>query len=676
MKHLSLLFIFFFQISLTGKAQEALNYQIDEQNLVAPELFRERLFNSEFKSDIRYVKSAELTAKIYTKAYPQIQMILMFKEHLTDILMAYSKINSTNQVQKYADLSRKSFPPNSFYNKSPEKIDIHLYISTDGKFQVEGVENDRVAINTGREILIHGNALARMDSMTPHQVVQLLLHELLHADKVTTLEVKDKFSTEVAKWLESQTSLFQLKNKNIFWFIKIDEKAEPPERFTLRNFYQNETLNTLITNEYLKKSFLAITQNSFETRFEDQFYSSFKSFDGFLNGDLPVSYFVGAGGSKYRLSLPLIQLETPRLSSTGTLVFDYSQLNVNYKAADDDDFQRGEIQLDPPLKFKTELNLEGRKCEVRRTYPINMIDGSFALDRIVKMPQSNYLSLRVHADNLSELIKSPEFKFTLFAKDLNSLSTLTYESQKINLLNPQEALIDFELAPYAMELSQLIIPEISTEIGAETKLVGFYKEHVFRSKERILLEGSASSPIQKIESAVEINETGGVTIKIQSDLKIKSVILDVLHVLNLQKPRWDGGLMQSGIMNDYGLYEYYAPTDDAGIQAMGRKYQLSGKDLVQLRQGGTVNLTFAVPAKAITMRANGPAFFVKPSPFGPKYKLTAKANVIIDTGNREISNIWVQFEDGTTLKLKSHPKNNFSVFKNDDSKNHWIESIQ
>lgn len=109
----------------------------------------------------------------------------------------------------------------------------------DETFKVVGVDPDRIAINTGKEILWNARRLAEMPDFSLQQAVQILMHEIGHqvsevsslphfpnADAATqikiTLEQKDKFATEFANYLKSNTLSARTKEGKQFNVTSLD----------------------------------------------------------------------------------------------------------------------------------------------------------------------------------------------------------------------------------------------------------------------------------------------------------------------------------------------------------------------------------------------------------------------------------------------------------------------
>lgn len=605
------------------------------------------------RTDIGEINYMKAVYADFFKAMPRIQLISLMRKQLIPILQAYQAVASPEDIQlaKTAiGILQKAFPLRS-QDAVPTNFRLVFARTTDGIFQVDGIKSNRLAVNTGDSIIFHVNGLIEKETFTLEDVTQLLLHEVMHLDTHTELAIKDRWSTKVSDWVKTNSTTLSL-GKDVQLLTLNLPKPESTSEYLEKANDEKQSWKTLTPTEQLKleiqNQFLALHQSTGGTRVYDEIYQGFKTFDNRTDQQ-------SANWDDYHnkvLNWPHVKIGSVRLNATGKLLIEYGQVsnffesryavNQNTKYPKFGESSAITTPDVPEANFRIEFDPKDLSIETSRTYSSVLKNGDFEIYRATDKTDKRYLRIHLKLNDIANTIKS-ENGLRLIAKDLQTMNQISLPVSQIRFLRANEAVLRVEAPLSQIELNQILIPQVNAG--------GFYSELSIKPSKRIMLQGLIPFTESKLKvkkmvfkEAKKEKESAKLQIDINSEKKVVGITLDLQHLVELKSTNWDRVTMGHPFttpLNGDEIMTY------AGV---GRKYLITGKDLTLKTNGKLQSVQFAVPAFVIAQEMDGPEY-EKTITWAYHVKFTAKARTIVDTLDRQVTNAWIHFTDGTFEKI-------------------------
>lgn len=590
----------------------------------------------------------------FEKFMPRAQQILLVRDQLLPLLQAYQEATPYDAyASKMIEIFKKTFPATAKPG-DPNNITVFFDYSTNGRFQVDGIESDRLAVNTLSEIRFNILGLMKKEKLSIPDTVQLWLHELSHFDERTPLEIRDKWVASVTQWTQERTTEINVGDKRkILALVLPAPRALPTtiEQGSKEGFWATTPESLHI--EEVKKGFLILEQDAKGTRFYGDAYKGFQTFDNFIKkGATGWDHFAY---DTLTVNWPTVQVHSVKILPNKNLQFEFTQKSNLYQRdpLDQRKFNPGSIFGEsrssitpdfPTNTYRVEVNPETSAIDIKRNYSQNLQDGDFEMFRVQDHKKDRYISLRLKLKDASKRLKQSS-SLHLVGKDLKNPELLSFEIAKTRFLSNDEVLLHVKVPNRNLEISQLLLPVVDT-FGrySETKILPSKPFSLFASQNLPF----AASKIERLEIHDKqfAEDQVHASLRVQGGKKVVGVTLDLEHTLLAVQEK------------------QYNSRDTLTMVGEGRKYFIKTSDL-KLKDSV---LSFAVPEEMISQ--------IKYSALKEKHisafytqEYRDSAQTLQDTKYRHIRAMWVHFADGTLAKVPDAtlPNEGFS-FKFDAEK--------
>lgn len=578
---------------------------------------------------------------------PRAQQILIMRNQLIPILQAYAFSAPEDEYSnKMIELVDRMFPAD-YKPGQGGYLHVLFEYSAEG-FKVDGIEADRLAINTGNDIRFNVRGLQKKEKLSLADITQLWLHELSHFDKNTSLEIRDQWVAKVTQWVQERSTEIQLsENQKVYSLIMPATPLGPEAISRPAGTWDYQVQPDTLHRNNIKRSFILLYQTSKQTRFYEPAYDGFQNFDNIINKGTPdwnqqMSY------DSTTINWPTIQVKSVKLLPNKKLQFEYAQTSTLYERerSRKDTFYRkngmsmhGALPVFPETIYRVELDTRSDELDIKRNYAKPMDDGDFELYQVRDKGNSRYVSLRLKVPDVQMKLERLA-SLHLIAKDLVTSELLSFEVKKIHFTNKDEAYLHVKIPNRNLELTQLLLPLVSR--------YGAYKEFKLLPSRPFSLFGPGGKPYKKLKlKAMEIQEKQfeedrvRAEIPVTSSKKVIAVTLDIEHKLmglDASSPQFGGSKDLLG-------------TGD------GRKYYVKGNDL----ENKNGRLVITIPEADINQVQSGGTYRQRIG--SHSYDQQTELVTIRDTGERRIRGVWMHFADGTVEKVptKKLPRRSFSI---------------
>lgn len=612
-----LFFILFFAM-LRGFAQEAPSYGSQTGISLSAYYFssQQQIEGYLVPRDIpdpRFIKFRRYLLGHFEQAMPRIQMMLLVRDHLPALIESYVVNNRSELSDRFyrfimdsAGAQRGAFNDNQ----------VHFEFDSKGRFQVDGIEPNRLGVNTGHGIYFNVDGLNKKETLTVGEAVQLWMHEILHDDAQIRLEERDAWTASFARWIQERTQEFELQKGR-----KVIAVSVPP------------VAGRVVSKKDLdpRKSLLVLEMTTKGSEVLRNFYDGFATFGNFLNSFTPSEI-----RSSTALLMPFIQVSSVRKTSRNSLVVEYAQDSVYYDKSTKSGFFRGGYEgigwngNDTPDtdQFRLEWFPETDTTEVSRRYSSKLSSDDFEIYRIQDNGEKRFVSIRVKTQNVLPLMKSKSLH--LLARNNGDGKSLSFEVLQRRILNQQEVLLHVQVPQVSMELAQILLMPKSSSEG--------YSEVSIRPSQPVRLQGTELShlPIRNIES-VTMKERKFekdrllIQVQLKTGTKIKGVSFDLEHFMQGYRYTWVGHQMEEELKVDFGMGRKH--------YVRRTKMKISPKGLLQIE----------VPFSQMNRFREGPTTQVS---LGLGHYVTQSNTVsdVRDNMTRKLAALWIHYEDGRIEK--------------------------
>ncbi len=657
------------------------------------------------------LKKKRKLLEIYSKAYARMQMMIQVRDFLPSLVEAYASQDSTT-----AEISKKFLE--SLQTNIKDTTDLYgwkwgplnpfpMYFtaSLDGRFQVSGIEQDRLAVNSGSAVYINVNRLAEMEDLEIPKIVQLLLHEYTHLVDSVPLAERDAWSAKVREWVQNTSWKIRLKDGSVVHALAAPTGTLLPQTLSIRNFSGDQPHLQMHFQRQLRKSLLLIRETADAARPWLDLFDNFQTFENRTRVSMKNITPMNDVSYSY-VAFPKIRITNLSADSLGRVILSYSQSSSylgrdtgtqTYRPAGD--FEGNGDALFPQIpdvQYKIEYSPDQDVTETRKVYSSELAAADFEIYRMVEKGSRRYISLRLKK---SEELKTMGKNVFLIAKALGPNQQISIPVSQMRDLSPSEVLLHFEVPPRALEISQLLIPVI------ENNLVSAEKEITIRPRQKLQLQGPDTEPtsslqvklfdvaeklpgnlsrekLSRMKADVEVHRLGlgakGATaedlrnlspgrpaefhLQLLDDRKIRGITLEVEHTVQNARIRWNVNVVRD--FGSPGIHPQQTEADLVGTSAIGRKYYLSGRDLKIQQTGDQIDLKFDMPFDYLKKVEEGPRYKDKIS-WAYTFVGRMKAYSFWDTGYRKVAGAWIHFEDGSAEKIpvKDLPAYSFETFQ-------------
>lgn len=548
-------------------------------------------------------------------------------------------------------------------------LPIRFFIGTDKVFQVEGVSPDRLAINTGSEIIFNIRKLNEKPHWSFSELVQILSHEVLHIVKTVDLPLKDKWSAELANFVAENTTNLDLPNHEKVAIIDLS-KNRIPERKIRVNW--SETLQEYFLRE-LKRTILILKTTASGTSFWDSMYDGFQSFEGAIGKKLDKFQY-DHQHIYYKVLFPIIKMNSAKLNSKGQVVIDYSQTGKTYMYS-----MESKVYMDPKTmgtvefrwynfpddlkatSYRVEHNADSSVYELKRSYDTKLSEHDFEISRVVEIKNGKKfvsIRLKISEEELKTIpLSKTKSETFLVARIPGRTNPLSLPLIEFRYIGQAEALLHFEVPDVQLELSYLQFP------ARESKQNGFDKTIKILPTSKQELAGNIPSgrapPLPTVKSVSVVASQDGkarlqnreapkITIEIQETKPIKGFLIDIEHLVTAYGVDWKGP--KRSLPNAYGFMEGQGPAqgdrDEIAKVSFGRNYFIQGKDAMKKGSAFVIEL----PTDPINEIVYGEEY-TRTISWAYKVKLREQATKLADTGFRKMTDVWIYYQDGSVQKI-------------------------
>ena len=548
-------------------------------------------------------------------------------------------------------------------------LPIHFFIGTDKNFQVQGISPDRLAINTGSEIIFNVRKLNEKSNWTFSELVQILSHEVLHIVKSVDLPLKDKWSTELASFVADNTTILDLPNHEKVSVIDLS-KNKIAGRTVRVNW--SETLQEYFLRD-LKRTILIIKTTATGTDFWESMYEGFQSFEGAIGKKLDKIQY-DQQHIYYKVLFPIIKMKSAKLNSKGQVAIDYSQTGKTYIYS-----MQSKVYMDPKTmgtveyrwynfpddlkatSYRVEHNPDSSAYELKRSYDSKLSEHDFEISRVVEIKNGKkFVSIRLKLSE-EELKSFPLSKtkteIFLLARPPGSAAAFSLPLIEFRYLTNTEALLHFEVPDVQLELSSLQFPAREKDQKGYDKTIKILPTSKQEISGNISVSSKPKLPSVKsvtVLASIETNvrlenrKAPKITIELQDKKPIKGFLIDVEHLVTAYGVDWKGP--KQTLPNAFGYMDGQGPAqserDEIAKVTFGRNYFVQAKDSFQ--QGNTFSLE--LPTDPINELAYGEEY-TKTITWAYKVKLREQATKLADTGYRKMTDIWIYYQDGSVQKI-------------------------
>lgn len=555
------------------------------------------------------------------------QLLYLVWQRLPMIVAAYSEANSDAYSRRALETIRKTFPS---LDGGQDWRDYQVVFSRDldgGTFQVDGVTPDRLAINTGYEIYFNLAALIKKNDLTLDQAVQLWLHEILHQDKDTPLDIKDAWTARVAQFVKDHSSRFELGPGR--WIHTFWRKGWA----TMPEYFGQGNMSTSLENifaEVLDQELIAIEENASAARRYSELYQSIRTFGHSIHGDGRNTWQT----SGVLVPVPQIAIQSLRVDANANLVMDYQQRLVTYQS----DY-RGvlskyrfshPINADiPEASFRINLNSQTGDLDIRRVYGVAQNEMFFEIDRVQDVGVRRFVSLRVKSPGVASRFAplSPAF---LVARDLDGKKPLSFLLKQRKLVSRDEVQFHLEIPQSRIELSQILIPA-----GEDSER---YEELQIRPARPQTLLGKETTPaVTRVVRSMTVKEAQRKGDPVRLDIavsqteKIVGVTLDIEHLVSA---------------NSVSVNNLPMPPEriqDVVSLRQGRKYFVPAHQI----QIGKEHLSLELPQFNFSQFRGGVVY--QQGQWGGDYR--PQFRTMYDTRRRKVIAAWIHLADGNVVRV-------------------------
>ncbi|MEZ0390659.1 MAG: hypothetical protein ACAH59_00485 [Pseudobdellovibrionaceae bacterium] len=359
------------------------------------------------------------------------------------------------------------------------------YVS-DSEFKVHNIDLNRLAINTGDEILIHADRLGEMKDFSIFQATQLMLHEFNHLitevkdqphrkdspRSPVTLKEKDQFDSRLIEYLKSRT-----------FSVDIENKSEP----TVKSQYSILEMDEPKRSVEIYQQYVAASR---ESDWSDR-YLAWQIHDDYFQED--ASFRNRLRAKEHQVFSKAVSLSLAQLADSGLIYNPRTEVQevsvsrsgeitvrVAYTERVFGPYGESTIPIAKPTQYVRQISgLGGRKESVSRSFNFRNIrtDLSFQIAQIIPKAPEAFVTLNLLEDSIEKRALTAQLlekgTISVLARDESS-NSFSFRASALN--NKETGLrLQFRI-PHIQNLTV-------TEILIQTNLNSAdYQEHSIRPR--------------------------------------------------------------------------------------------------------------------------------------------------------------------------------------------------
>ncbi len=458
-----------------------------------------RFFNETYDVDPSNPSNIPVeAARQFNKSLSNLQLIKLAADNLVRIMESYQQQNSIvdsnfiallETAKKFEDFQLK-LRGIGYRNWTKSDWLIFAEISSKGRFKVEGVDQERLAINDGRFVYLNTLGLGKVQGFDFTKALILTMHEIFNYNSIIPLIERDRLAGEIGIWIESRT--VQLSRPKQSKFIAVLINPQPPFQLIEKQVSKK----ILYETETFLDSVILIDSSNEQSRIADNIYLSFKSMkNGPPNPTEDLRFTVGINGSTYLV--PFLTVKDISLSADDKLIIRY-EFNSEYYFREtrnsDIPFKLIKSKISPEVnyysaQYRVEFDLATDKLE---TLLLSSRDtrtsetAQFSLESIKKSNGDRFVSLILKSINGPDYAKNRS-PILLSARSKQKDQNLQFVSVKLESIDRNSARAIFKIPDIDLAIEKLYIPNLPTS--------GFFYEDVLSSKQPINIAGSSQTGI-------------------------------------------------------------------------------------------------------------------------------------------------------------------------------------
>lgn len=639
-----LLFVFISVIGLThAVAQTALNEGLMTQEKIES-LFGPRSFLGA-NPTAQDLKQMTALQERYFAALPTAQLLLSVRDYLPRIVASFPAETASEQSlkEKSLRLIAKTFPVYDMRNPQTLPFPVYFDDTFGDRFQVHGIEPDRVAVNTGYEIHFNLEKIIKNKNMTLAEATFLWLHEILHLDQDTPLADRDKWAAKVAQHVKQNSAEKRIsESRRILTFIPTYQQKAPSEIVKLSGYASN-LLKSFITEAQDK--ILILEQTDKGTAL---YQTAYAGLGKVVDSGLIESNFRPYIGQIIRWQD--IRAHGVRWNSQGQMQIDYTssvlayQLNAYSKVQA---FAFEDSDIKPRLyglRYVLNISHDHERSELNAAYSKTVTESFFEVARIEDHKERRFLSLRVKGPGIFAQMKvAPSRHF--IGKDFKSQQLLSLPINHYKALSPDEVQVHLEIPLRNIEPQQILLPQTDSD--------GHYSEVSIKPlrPETILgkvVELTAPTKVAsfKIKTKQQHGDKVTARLAVNTNKPIVGITLDMDHTLQAR------GLIANPKVG------FNDPPVQRGIDIGSLFFQEGHKYYIEENKVKVIGseVEFEIPEKYIQQISEGPRVR-KRIAWAYDFTHRTQYRTVVDTRARDIRRVWLHFADGSieALKLDTPP---------------------
>lgn len=605
--------------------------------------------------------------KSFLNAYSQIQKLLIVRDYLIPIVESYANTLTqyNEQTEAFSKLQQlKEYILTERKYKTllhPENI---YFEFGETRFQVEGVDPTRLAINTGDIIIFNGEALAAR-SFSVEELFQIWMHEIFHLDPLTLLREKDFWISKVTQWVRERSQQIELKKNHRMTMLFLPQviKEIITPGVTNYSYPNNQYWPSVEEHRKLENQshLLIIQEDPDRTVLAKKLYNAIQDYTSHPNNESTV---VGNSQFKGYIIWPYTESIKMQKRTNGSVQLAVTQKSFFYEANGDNYFSyahshvHSDISILPSIPketFNIFYNPFDFSTEVQRSYTVPLPDADFEVQKITDTNKERNITVRLNIPDSGNILNKIS-TIHLLARDLETKTKLSINITQYQLINTDEILLEFKVPQRNITINQLNVPLTNSE--------GLYHELALRPSKPQVLYGSNSLDVSEFETKSFIinnkkNKNDSLTAKIQliSKKVITGLTLEVDQVAQANRVDWLNGTQdQQKHVN-------------LGYIGIGRKFYFEQKDLKIQSTPNQSTITLSLPESTVSLIQNGPKKTLSSFSWAYELPVQYKAETLTDTHKRSVINAWVHFSDGSYEKIeKSKLPENFSLISQQEER--------
>lgn len=645
---------------------------------------------AEFKKMIELMQGRH---SLIAKVTGRIELILFVKSLIPTLVQSYvtnpSSNHGSNPQNLISNIAEKILEAAMPYANHPFDLpekSLMFRVSQKNSFKVQGVETDRLAINTGKTIIFNLKLLSELSQFELPDALQILLHEISHNIKDIPIESKDQWIADLKSYFKSTFNSFQETDGTEYGFLLIPKNIPPTVDSALqKNPNPDPDLTEIFKKNYnsrwnksdawlnyLKRHFIfySIEKNGDQSRLNKQeaFYNSVITLDGVRTG--PMSW--GFPSSMNIQGFQWANIKSAQIKKISPhqfqILFDQTLLYLKTDGRQHPLPLRLNVaglgDISPQLPYtrhKLQFNTQTQIYDLQRELNTEeSSDSTMKLYRKVSTQEGSYISLQVSDENLSlsaakesslylKSTSNPDERYVLNPLSVKAIKPGLY---KMHFKAPRDK---FEIAYlYSDNKSELgFFTEKRIHPSLPIELDFSYTKNPSNVDSDLKFQKVAVESVTVIEKSND-SEKVKMRVRLNQPLDVRSVTLEMENYIRPMAKKIEITNVQPYAGVDYNVDTIFL--DDTLIPSRHKS--------PRVKQIDPLTLEVEVPEKTFDQFQESPRtnVEVRVNRFHT-YRATVsdKFATAKDLNYRKVSGLIFHLEDGSTVRRPVSQKTEFSL---------------